>query len=62
MNDVPPAPRYAILVTQRGDSYELRIPELLLTVKATDLADGHERLRRREREIVEQARRLGTLD
>ena len=65
MNDPTLTPRYAILVTEHGDArdaYELSIPELLLTVRASSLQDGYARLQHRLAQVVELARRLGTLD
>jgi len=52
-------PRYAIVMTQQDDGYELRVLELLLVIKAPTLREAYERLRTREHEIVELARRLG---
>jgi len=62
MNDPTLTTRYAILVTERRDAYELSIPELLLTVRASSLQDGYTRLRHRLSQVMELARRLGTLD
>jgi len=53
---------YTIVVTLRRGVYELRIPELLLAVRATDLHDGYERLRKRQQEMVDFARSVDALD
>jgi hypothetical protein len=56
------APPYAIVVTRHGDVYDLRIPELLLSVKATDLQDGYKRLLERQQEVINLARSMDALD
>jgi hypothetical protein len=53
---------YTIIVTQHRGVYELSTPELLLTVRATDLQDGYERLRRRQQEVVDFACGVDALD
>lgn len=53
---------YAVLVTERRGGYELRIQELLLTVRGPDLQKAYDELMRRKLEIIEAARVFGTLD
>ena len=55
-------PDYAVRVTQRNGEFELRIPELLLVERGSDLAQAYARLQDRKREIVEWARSLDALD
>ena len=52
-------PRYIIHVTQHDGVYDLRTPELLLTVRTRDLRDGYERLLKRQQEVVDLARSMG---
>jgi hypothetical protein len=53
---------YAVLVTERGGVYELRIQELLLVVRGPDLQKAYEELMSRKQEIIESARAFGALD
>jgi hypothetical protein len=62
MTETGRAPPYAVVVTRHRDGYGLRIPELLLTVRAEDLQDGYRRLRKRQEEVVELARSIDALD
>jgi hypothetical protein len=62
MSEAGPPTCYVIHVARHGDIYELRIPELLLAVRSSSLQEGHERLRRRQQEMVDLARSMGALD
>jgi hypothetical protein len=62
MNEAERCRRYTIRVTHRDGVHELRIPELLLTVKAGGLQEGYERLLERQRELVDLARSMDALD
>jgi len=53
---------YTIVVTRHRGVYDLRIPELLLAVRARDLYDGYERLLKRQQEVVDLARSMDALD
>ena len=58
----PPETDYAVLVRERSGVYELRIPELLLAVRARDLPKAYEELIARKQKIVAAARDLGMGD
>lgn len=53
---------YPVLVTQANGVCEVRIRELLLSVRDADLARAYEELMKRRNEIVEWARSIDTLD
>ena len=59
MSEVGSPIYYVIRVTRHGDIYDLRIPELLLTVRTKDLRDGYERLLKRQKEVTDLARSMG---
>jgi len=53
---------YAVLVTERDGTFELRIRELLLVVRGPVPEKAYEELMMRKSEILDSARAFGTLD
>jgi hypothetical protein len=59
MAEVEPDPDYAIFVRESTGVYELRIQELLLVVRGSNLEKAYEDLTKAKREVVQAARTLG---
>jgi hypothetical protein len=62
MTESQPDTDYPVLVSERGGFYDLRIRELLLFVRGSDLREAYEELIRRKQEMIESARGYGMLD
>ena len=50
---------WSVRVTRRSDGYELSVPELLIVLRARDLAAAHQLLTQRLRDLLEQALLVG---
>lgn len=53
---------YPVLVTERDGVFELRIWELRLVVRGSDLPAAYRELSERKRQIIDWAREAGSLD
>ena len=53
---------YPVLVTQRDGAFELRIWELRLVVRGSDLPSAYRELSERKKRIIDWAREVGSLD
>jgi hypothetical protein len=53
---------YAVLVTKRTGGFELCIRELLITVFATSLSEGWQRVADRKRQVIGLAEAAGLAD
>jgi hypothetical protein len=54
-----PEADYAVLVTKLGQGCELQIRELLVSVRADDLAEGWRLIQERKQEVIDCARAAG---
>lgn len=62
MTDPQGDTNYSILISKRADEYELRIRELLLSVRGPNLLLAYDQLLRRKQEIIDWAGTIGALD
>lgn len=53
---------YAVVVTRLGRGIELRIRELLISVRADDVAEGWRLIQERKHEMIDCARAAGLID
>lgn len=53
---------YPVTIIERAGGYELRIRELLLSVRSSDLQQAYDRLIAKKLEIINSAIAVGTLD
>ena len=58
----PPDVDYPVRVTERPGGFELRIQELLLSVRAPDLQEAYDELLERKQEIIAWASKIDALD
>lgn len=62
MTDAQPDREYPVLVSVRDGTYELRIQELLLVVRGTDLEQAYQELMKRKQEVFDWAESFEALD
>ena len=57
-----PETDYAVVITKLDGEFELRIRELLISVRSDDVAEGWRLIQERKREVIDCARSAGILD
>lgn len=62
MTDPQHSTNYPVMIIRRADGYELRIRELLLSVRSSDLQQAYDRLIAKKQEVINWAIAAGTLD
>ncbi len=55
-------PEYLVRVARREGRFELSIPELMILVQSTDLEEAYRLVLETKAEVLEWARRTGTLN
>jgi hypothetical protein len=53
---------YAVVVTNLGHGFELQIRELLISVRAGNVAEGWRLIQERKQEVLDCARSAGVID